>query len=124
MRNMIRFPDIEKWMIDALAVLNVKVARTVPETKPAKFVWLTSDGGPSNRFTALNRIRVNCFAGTYEEAMDLARQVDSVICMSPDGIVVKAVRNTGPTQIPEQDSKFVRIYSYYELTVKGSDYSL
>ena len=121
---MIRFPDIEQWMIGALSILNVKVVRTVPETKPAKFVWIASDGGPSDRITALNRIRVNCFAGTYEEAMDLARQVDAVICMSPDGIVVKAVRNTGPTQIPDPDSKIVRIYAYYELTVKGSDYSL
>ncbi|RYE42581.1 MAG: hypothetical protein EOP24_32090 [Hyphomicrobiales bacterium] len=126
------FDDIEMWAASRIRELlatrtedyaeNVYVGRSTPSPRRERMVTIRRDGGGRfNRVLERPRLGVNVWAGTVQEANDLARLVASLLAAAPDGDPVTSVTITsGPYSI-EDDSKQERRYFTAELTARGRD---
>lgn len=119
---MIKFPNIEKWAIDKLkaAMPVITVTRTLTHLTPS--VWVRYEGGPRRIVLEDGRLMVDCFDLYYENALELARQVDAILSAAPDGVVTFCQKNTGPSELPGDFAP--RIYQLFDIVSKGSDYEL
>ena len=125
------FPDVDLWatgyLRSALAAraepyaAGVKVAVTVPATRPARLVVVRRDGGPRldvARETA--RLGVRVWAGTEQDATDLARLVAALLWAAPDGNpVLKVTQTSGPSPVPDSSGQPLR-YLTFEVTTRGA----
>lgn len=122
----VQFPSATKAVVDALrAALTArsdaaKVFAHVPDSRPSRFVWVVSDGGPRQQVTSLPRIRVNCFDSRgADEAEKLALLVDALLCSAADGDPICRVRRlSGPFEVADAQP---RQYLLFEVVVRGTD---
>lgn len=99
----------------------VKVGVTVPNPRPTRLVTVRRDGGPRLDVVRESaRIGVNVWAGTEQDASDLARLVRALLWAMPDGKpVTKVTELSGPSPVAEDSG--ARRYLTFELLVKGSE---
>lgn len=126
MRPVVIFPDVEAWAVTwlrtALAARpeayasGVTVATKVPTTIPARLVQVRRDGGPvADLVTAVPRLGVNVWAGSEEDATDLAALVEALLLSVSASDPVEFVRSmAGPSPIP--DTKPRRYFTVEAIT--------
>ena len=124
------FPDVELWACGWLRTAldartepyadGVKVGTTVPNPRPARLVTIRRDGGPRlDTVRESARIGVNVWAGTEQDASDLAALVRALLWSAPDGApVCRVVELSGPSPVADDQP---RRYMTFELIVKGAD---
>lgn len=98
--------------------VGVKVGTTVPNPRPVRLVTVRRDGGPRiNPAREVARIGVNVWAGTEQEASDLAGLVRGLLGAMPGTTpVTKVTELSGPSPIPEDSG--ARRYMTYELLAR------
>lgn len=104
-------PDAELWATGylraALAARTEPYATSVRVSNEKKAtagrqVVVRRDGGPQDGLFDLPRLTVRVWAGTEQEAGDLARLCRSLLVASPgNGPVVGATSSTGPQGVPD-----------------------
>jgi hypothetical protein len=125
------FPDVEMWacqyLRDALAsrsepyAAGVYVGNTVPSPRTGRMVVARRDGGTRldyHRDQA--RLTVRVWAGSEQEATDLARLVAALLWAAPTGDpVIRVEQPTGPTPVPDDSRQPLRLQSF-DVTTRGS----
>lgn len=131
--SLVVFSDVEAWTVATLRAAlaarseayaaGVTVSNRIPgpdEPWPMPFVWVRRDGGPRvDVVREVARLGVNVYAGTEEDATDLANLVRALLWAAPDGDPVCLVAETsGPSPVPDTNP---RRYMTFELTARGTD---
>lgn len=130
------FPDVEKLIVSRLKsslsastfpyASNVFVATKKPAPDvspyPARIVMVRADGGGQRvrGITKTERLGVNVFAGTYADASDLARLVESLMRTYNWGDIKLVETVMSPVRVDNEATEEQR-YMSFELVVKASD---
>lgn len=133
------FDDVELWATTYLRAAlsarsesytsNVYVAAEMPKNattgepeRRARMALIRRDGGGRSQQVLDNpRLSIDCWAETWQDATNLARMTAALIQSAPgDSNVKRAVMTTGPTRIADP-SRQPRVYTTFDLVVKGTD---
>lgn len=130
-RPAVVFPDVESEVVAYLRtrftgraepfVSGVQVSNRVPASIPTRFVWVRDDGGgKASDVTRAARVAVNVFAGSRDDAVDLANLTSALLQDAPGnrGFVGLGFLN-GPYGVAEESGRH-RQYLTLELHVRGS----
>ena len=127
---LILFPDVElvitTYLRQALNarwepyIFGVKVGTTVPKHRPVRLVTVRRDGGPRlDHVREAARVGVNVWAGTEQDASDLAALIRALMWAAPDGApICRVVELSGPSPVADV---VPRRYLTFELIVRGAD---
>lgn len=92
-----------------------------PERRPRMVLVRRDGGGRSQQVFDNPRLSIDCWALTWQDATNLARMTAALIQSAPGNANVKqAVMTTGPTRVADP-SRQPRVYTTYDLVVKGTD---
>lgn len=123
-------PDVELWatgyLRTALAArgeayaAGVLVSNTVPATRAGRMVVVRRDGGPrTDVLRDVARLAVRVWAGTEQEATDLARLVSGVLAAAATGSpVARVVVVSGPSPVADPSGQPLRFMAF-EVTTRG-----
>lgn len=92
-----------------------------PERRPRMVLVRRDGGGQSQQVLDNPRLSIDCWALTWSDATNLARMTAALIQSAPGNANVKrVVMTTGPTRIADP-SRQPRVYTTFDLVVKGTD---
>jgi hypothetical protein len=92
-----------------------------PERRTRMVLVRRDGGGRTNQVLDNPRMSIDCWAATWQDATNLARMVAALIQSAPgDSNVKRAVMTGGPTRVADP-SRQPRVYTTFDLVVKGSD---
>lgn len=133
------FDDVELWATTYLRAAliarsepyteDVYVAAEMPKNaatgepeRRTRMALIRRDGGGRSQQVFDNpRLSIDCWAGTWRDAVDLARMTAALIQSAPGNSNVKrAVMTTGPTRVADP-SRQPRVYCTFDLVTKGTD---
>lgn len=120
------YPDAELTTITLLRTLlategqgDVKVLRTMPQTRPPRCVQVIRDGGNASNLRDRARMRVLVWDTTYQKAVDLARLI---VALAPRMVgqsgVLRVEHLSGPYEIPDAAPKQ---YLLFEVHYRGAE---
>lgn len=123
------FPDAELWLTTHLrATLSLRpetyaantfVSNRVPQARRERMVIIRRDGGPATGTLDIPRFGVNVWAGSEQDAADLARLTAALILNAPgDGVCVRMTQIAGATPIIDE-SRESRRYMTFEAALRG-----
>ena len=126
----ILYPDLEllatAYLRSALAgraetyAQDVYVSNTVPSTRRTRMVIVRRDGGAEGELVDAGRLAIRVWAGSEKDATDLARLVNALWSLAPDGSSVTYVRRqSGPLPVPDESGAHLR-YSLFDVTTVGA----
>jgi hypothetical protein len=126
-------PDVELIMTGIIRVFlagrgeeyaqGVIVDRRTQNPIPSRHVTVRDDGGPRIDLTRWQvRAGFNVYAGTDQDAADLARLVSAGVWAAADEgkPLRKVIRPTSPVRIPEPDDR-PHLYWSAELIIRGGE---
>lgn len=97
----------------------VQVLDRVPSTRPLRLVVVRDDGGPGlTDVRAVARIGVRVWAGTHEDATDLANLTCALVAAIPDGQPFVRADVSRPYPIADESGQPYRYFTA-ELIVRG-----
>ena len=130
------YPDIESLIVARLksglsalsnpvaSGVTVAVKKPAPDVSPypAKIVTVRADGGPeiSRGLIKSEMIGINVFAGSYKDASDLARYVESIVRASNWGDIKMVETTMSPVRVDNEATEEQR-YMTFRIVVKASD---
>lgn len=92
-----------------------------PERRTRMVLVRRDGGGRSDQVFDNPRLSIDCWAGTWQDATNLARMVAALVQSAPgDANVKRAVMTGGPTRVADP-SRQPRVFTTFDLVVKGTD---
>lgn len=125
----ILLPDVELWATTYLRAAvtaraepytdDVFVGTSVPNPRRGRMVIVRRDGGRAFDVFDDARLSVRVWAGTEQDATDLARMVNALLWAAPNGQpVVKVTHESGPTPVADESKQSLR-YSVHTIRSRG-----
>lgn len=125
-------PDVELWATGYLRAAlgdrgeafasDVLVSNTVPVPRQPRMVVVRRDGGPRlDVVREAARLGVRVWAGSEQDATDLARLVAALLWAAPDGAPVVRVTQPGGISPVADESKQPLRYMTFEITTRGTE---
>lgn len=104
---------------------NVYVGKNMPSpngVKPARLIWVQSDGGPRlDKVRTVARMRLNVMGDDEDDVADLTRLAASLLWACPDGDPILRVDGvSGPVTVPDETYAHRKFFTA-EVLLRGID---
>lgn len=119
MASAIRFPDVQRVLVAALAGFGTTGLETPADwAGQLPFLRVMRTGGPSDRINDSAVVDVDVFDATYTEVEDLAERVRQYLTGPPPPVAVfdRVDCEIGPREIPWGDGDVRRFHATYRIT--------